>query len=205
MEPLSPHTVSPVPCYDFMSDIETGGTDRDHAPIFQIACVAFDYATGYINPNTFCMNLEMAPHRYWDEDTRNWWAKQDPEVFNRVTEYPQPPAHVLRCFADWVRDTSGALEKPRLWAKPISFEFPFFESYFKQFGVEMPFHFRDAIDMQSFIRGLRHNPGAKAFDYEVPMVGHAHHALDDSFHQLAVILTAKQRFTSHGHEHDQRP
>lgn len=182
-----------VSFYDFMADIETTDTDSGKGAILQAAMVAFNYDTGEIGPS-ICVNMWMPPTRRWDEGTRSWWANQHPDVFRRVTENPIHPRDGMLAIQKFVRETSGALYQPRLWAKPLTFEWPWFESYFREFEVDNPFHFRDGVDMQSFIRGMRGQPGAPAFDREVPMVGDAHHALDDSFHQLAVILTAKQKF-----------
>lgn len=181
-----------------MIDLETTGVEPNRNMLLQLACVPFDYETGRVGSKIFSQNLGGVPWRHWDEDTRNWWAKQDPAVFEAVTTNPLPPEQVMRNFKGWVHSTAGALHTPRMWAKPISFEFPFVASYFRDYDIDNPFHFRDAIDLQSFIRGLRRNPAAAPFDKEVPMVGDAHNAIDDVFHQIAVALTAKHRFAQQG-------
>lgn len=196
--------LSNLPYYDFQVDIETTGTTGSRCAMLQLAIVPFDFSLGRISQRVFCENLVMPWSRLWEEPTRDWWAKQDPAVWQRVTENPQPVRDVLYRAQQFVRDVSGALYQPRLWAKPISFEWPFLQSYFAEFDVDNPFHFRDCIDLQSFIRGMRNNPGAPAFDYEVPMIGDAHYALDDCYHQTAVALTAKQKFGAppHGYAQD---
>lgn len=184
-----------LPFYDFMVDIETTGTNPDRHAAIQLAAVAFDWDNGRVGPS-FAVNIEMPAWRSWDEDTRNWWARQDPAVFTAVTENPVHPFAAARLFVDWVRATSGALQSPRMWAKPISFDFPFLASLLRDAELQNPFHFRDAVDMQSFIRGTRFNPRAPAFDREVPFVGDAHNALDDVYHQIRVALVAKSRFVN---------
>ena len=181
-----------LPFYDVMVDIETTGTDRSNSAIIQIAAAMFDPVSERIGP-CFDMCLEMAPGRFWDEDTRNRWASK-PDVLQRNASQQMDPRYVIEAFAAWVRQNTGALYSPRLWGKPISFEQPFLEGYFKQFGVDNPFHFRDCVDMQSFIRGLRRDHTAPAFDKEVPMIGDAHYALDDVFHQIAVVVAARRKF-----------
>lgn len=183
-----------MPFYDIMSDIETTGTRPDRHHIMSLAGVAFNYLEGEICHDTFYVTMEMPAWRSWDEDTREWWRKQSPETFAAATELPVSMKVGMQAYADWVHRVTGALEPPRLWAKPISFEWPFIESCFRDAEVKSPFFFRDCIDMQSFIRGMRMNPGAKAFDKEVEFVGREHHALDDTFHQIAVALTAKAKF-----------
>lgn len=180
--------------YDFMSDIETTGTRGDRNAILSLAGVAFNYAEGVVSPDTFYVTMEMPPWRTWCEDTRAWWHKQDPETFRLATENPVSLGEGMYRYQQWVRKVTGALEPPRLWAKPISFEWPFIESCFRDAGVDNPFFFRDCIDMQSFIRGMRMDPSAPAFDKQVPFVGREHHALDDTLHQIAVALTAKAKF-----------
>lgn len=185
-----------LPFYDFMIDVETTGVEPNRNAMISLACVPFCWETGRISHDVFDMNLMMPPTRHWDEDTREWWQKQSPSVFARATCNARPPLFVMQEFLAFVRRTSGALHGPRMWAKPISFEFPLIASYFRDYELDNPFHFRDAIDLQSFIRGTRRAPGAAAFDKEVPFVGDAHAAIDDVYHQIAVALTAKAMFAT---------
>lgn len=178
--------------YDIMIDLETSGTEPNKSAIIQIAAVQFDYETGAIG-KTFDRCLWFPPGRYWDEDTREWWGK-NPDILNRIFDQAEDPAVVVPAFAEWCRSVTMGMQPLRMWAKPISFEFPFLSSYFRQFGQENPFHFREAIDMQSFIRGTRQNPNAPAFDKEVPFVGDVHYAIDDCFHQILVTQHAKILF-----------
>lgn len=190
-----------LPFYDFMVDLETTGTNPDRHCILQAAIVAFDWERGRIGPSV-SVNMEMPAWRSWDEDTRNWWARQDPAVFAAVTENPIHPFAGAKILSDFVRAHSGALGGPRMWAKPLSFEFPFVASLMRDANLDNPFFFRDAIDMQSFIRGSRFNPAANAFDREVPFVGDAHSALDDVYHQIRVALVAKARFVNPEGDYD---
>jgi oligoribonuclease (3'-5' exoribonuclease) len=178
--------------YDVMIDLETTGTDPTHSAIIQIAAVQFDYQTGAIG-RSFNRCAWVPNNRYWAEDTREWWGKQKAEILDGIFDRAEDPALVMQGFVSWVQSLS-ALKQPRMWAKPISFEFPFLASYAKQFGYEMPFHFRDAIDLQSFIRGLRRQPDAEPFDKQVPFDGEAHDAIDDVYHQIKIALVAKGEF-----------
>jgi len=186
-----------MPFYDIMTDIETTGTRPDRHHVMSLAGVAFNWFDGTIcAEDQFYVTMEMPGWRGWDEDTRDWWSRQSPETFAAAVVNPVPLAVGMQLYRDWVRRVTGALEPPRLWAKPISFEWPFIESCFRDANVQNPFFFRDAIDMQSFIRGMRMNPAAQAFDKQVPFVGREHHALDDTLHQVAVALTAKAKFAT---------
>lgn len=176
---------------DLMVDIETTGTDPSHAAIIQIAAVRFDFDTMRIG-ESFCASLTMPSNRHWDEDTRTWWMK-NLEVYEAIVAEEQDAGQVWRSFVDWCVRTSSLAGDDRLWAKPISFEWPFLQSYGKQFSLDLPFHYRNAVDLNSFTRGMQRQPGAKPFDWqqEIPFVGDAHNAIDDVLHQIKIALTAK--------------
>lgn len=175
-----------------MVDLETTGTDPTDTAIIQIAAVQFDWERGTIG-SIFNRCLWLPTNRYWDESTRTWWGEQKAEVLHGIFDRAEDPALVMQGFIDWTR-TLTVSEPLRLWAKPVSFEFPFIASYCKQFGYTNPFHFRDAIDMQSFIRGMRGSPSVAPFDKEVPFEGEEHDAIDDVFHQIRVAIMAKDKF-----------
>lgn len=175
-----------------MVDLETTGLDPTDNAVIQIAAVQFDFAAGTIG-KVFDQCLELPPNRYWDEGTRTWWGDQKAGILSSIQERAAPPNFVIGNFVEWCREIAptGGL---RFWSKPLSFDFPFLSSYFRQYGYANPFFFRDAVDMQSFIRGMRRAPGAPAFDKEVLFEGSAHNALDDTFHQIRVAITARDTF-----------
>jgi hypothetical protein len=185
----------PIAWGEFSVDIETTGVDPSNNAIMQIGAAAYDFATGQIGP-VFCVNMSMPPKRYWDEDTRDWWRSQGQEVFDSVTCNPVHPRVGLQMFADWVNQNSSAINSPVMIAKPTSFEQPFLASYFNEFEINNPFHFRDCICLNSFIRGLRRDLRAhpKDLEREVGFIGNAHNGLDDALFQIAVMELAKQRF-----------
>ena len=84
--------VSSLPFYDFMVDIETTGTLGSRHAMISLACVPFCWKTSRIGHRIFNQNLDMPSWRFWDEDTRNWWAKQAPSVFLAATENARPSA-----------------------------------------------------------------------------------------------------------------
>jgi len=183
----------PVSYKNVMVDLETTGTSRDHSMILQIAAATFDLETQTVG-SCFCINLGESTGRFWDASTQEWWRKQPSDVFEAVTQDPQDPGLALEAFRNWVDGNTSSVLPTALWGKPISFEYPFLESYFRQYEVHNPFHYRHAIDMQSFIRGMRGDPNAYPFDKEVPFEGDAHNALHDVFHQIRVVIEATKRF-----------
>ena len=168
---------------DCMVDLETTGTLPEHAAILQIAAVRFDYESGIIG-GTFVASMTIPYGRFWDQSTQEWWSTM-PETYERVTEGARPPEIVMPEFVAWCGYDQ------RLWAKPSSFEYPFIDSYCRQFGLMNPFHFRSTIDVNSFIRGMAGNPSEY---FDVPFEGEKHNALDDTLHQVKMVLMAKEQF-----------
>ena len=177
---------------DVMVDIETTGLDPSHSAIIQIAAIRFSYDTQEIGP-AFVGCLEIPSNRFWDEGTRSWWVDDKWDVLEPIMKAARNPAEVWQEFAQWCHQTSPALTDNRLWAKPISFEWPFLQSYGRQFDTPLPFHYRNAVDLNSFTRGMQNAPGQKPIDYQfdIPFTGTVHNALDDVGHQIKTALMAR--------------
>jgi oligoribonuclease (3'-5' exoribonuclease) len=170
-----------------MVDLETGGLDPSHNPIIQISAVRFDYATSTVGPS-FDMCLDVPSMRFWDQDTLRWWQGNG-DLLDRIMARAQPAQDVWNQFVEWTIDTTPSLTENRLWAKPVSFEWPYLQSYGRQFDRPIPFHYRNAIDLNSFTRGLAGDPGAQPI--KLPFEGEAHDALADTFHQVLMALSAR--------------
>ena len=171
---------------DVMVDIETTGTQPDLSAILQIAAVKFDPSAKKVDSNFFYKNLVMAEGRFWDEDTRHWWASQDPRVYEDVTKNPEQPVDVMTAFADWSGYNNGAL---RFWAKPTTFDFMFVSSYFKKYGITNPYSYRNAIDLNSFMQGRVNQMGR--FDLpDIEFSGDAHNGIYDCLHQIKYAFAA---------------
>lgn len=175
--------------YDVMIDVETTGTKSEHTAMIQLAAVRFNLAEKTIDTsNMFNRCLLIPPNRFWDEDTRDWWGRQKREILQDIYARMEDPRIVMQAFQDWV-GPSG--EEPlRFWAKPISFDFPFFASYCNQFEVMNPFHFRFATDMNSYIRGLAKDSSLATFETEFQ--GDAHNALHDCINQIDAVFQATE-------------
>lgn len=173
---------------DVMVDLETTGTDPHNSAIIQIAAARFDYKTCAVG-QSFVVSLHMPETRFWSEDTREWWMGQG-EVYDEIVSTAIEPEAGWNAFADWMI-MSGGDRANRLWAKPLSFEYPFLQSYGRLFGRPLPIHYRDCVDLHSFTRGLRGDPGANPIDKQIPFDGDAHNALHDVFHQIKIALMAR--------------
>ena len=167
---------------DVMVDVETTGTSPDRHAILQIGAVRFNADTGRIDHDMFNRCLSMPPTRCWDESTRDWWAQQDPAVFQDILDRAEPPGQVMQDFFDW----STYWPIRRFWAKPLSFDFPFTASYFRDYGFTNPYHYRTAENLASFVRGL-HYPG-RVPDVPQTEAGPAHNALNDCLMQIGHLF-----------------
>lgn len=174
---------------DVMVDIETTGVDPSFNAIIQIAAIRFNYETNEVGP-AYVASLDTPPNRFWDEGTREWWMDKL-DVYQDIVAKARPAAVVMREFAQWAFDTAPAIGDQRLWAKPISFEWPFLQSYARQFDVTLPFHYRLCRDLNSFIAGVRGNPEHWPLERQLTFTGDAHNAIDDVGHQVKVALMSK--------------
>ena len=134
---------------DVMVDLETTGTQPETTNIIQIAAVRFNLREGTVDPNFFDMCLYPSPNRFWDESTRGWWSGM-PEILEGIYARMRPARQVLEALNRWVDSDIATL-----WAKPTSFELPFLQSYYREHELVCPFHFRRAMDQNTFIRARR--------------------------------------------------
>jgi DNA polymerase III epsilon subunit-like protein len=175
--------------YDYMIDVETTGVHPDENAIIQISAVRFDIRNLTIDTTSmFDRCLRIPKKRFWDEDTRGWWLGKNRDVYQTLVPRMEDPKTVLEAFRDWAVQNSDTEEPRRFWAKPTSFDWPFMQSYFDQFGVQLPFHFRFTMDVNTYIRGLANDPNANLNYRE--MQGPAHNALFDCLHQIGNLFAA---------------
>jgi hypothetical protein len=171
---------------DAMVDIETTSTDTQHGAIIQICAVKFNLDTREVSPNVFNRCLSMKARRFWDEDTKKWWAKM-PDVYKGIASKMEPPELVMRDLVKWV-----GYDQLRFWGKPTIFDFSYIDSYFKDYDIANPFHWRTARDLNSYIAGLRHNAEHPDTSY-VEFDGTAHDAFYDTFHQIKMLFAESDR------------
>lgn len=166
---------------DVMLDLESTGVDQANNAIIQIAAVKFNLRTGEISHDFFDRCLLPAPKRYWEEDCRNWWSKR-PAVIQQIYGRMEDPKGVLEALCEWAGPGCT------MWGKPTHFDHSFLDSYFKQFGMQIPFFYRAANDMNSFIRGRYFPHVPPTWEKDLPFEGEAHNALHDVLHQIKVLF-----------------
>lgn len=174
---------------DIMVDIETTGTRPDQNHIIQIAAVRFDFASREIDHNFFDRCLIPCTMRHWDEETRNWWMGKNRQVYASLVPRMEPAANVMHAFRDWVTTGREESQTPiRFWAKPTTFDFMFIASYFHQYEIDIPFHYRHAVDLNSYLRGLQNDPLGQ-LDFR-QFEGAKHNALVDTLNQVGNLFAA---------------
>lgn len=172
---------------DFMVDVETSGLSPDRTAIIQLAAVRFDIETGEVDPDFFDRCPMIPPWRFWDEGTRDWWRQQKRETFENIMQRAEPFADVMEAFYRWVQDKN--VDNPRFWGKPTHFDYAFVQSSLNDVGLPMPFHYRHANDMNSFIRGL-YFPNDVPSIPDLPGSANAHYATWDCFDQIHRVTWA---------------
>lgn len=169
-----------------MVDMETTGTSPESTAMIQLAGVRFNLETQDVDPVFFDECLSIPGNRRWDQDTLEWWGTM-PELLSSILGRARDPKTVLEEFHQWAgRDLDV---QPILWAKPTHFEFPFIESYNKQFGLPSLFHYRFAENLLTHCRAK----GFPELDAELEFEGEAHNAIHDVLHQVKVLFEANNR------------
>lgn len=182
---ITPELVQEFP--DMMIDIETTGTDQAYNHIIQIGAVRFNLkARTIFMGHFFDRALLPAPNRYWQESCRTgFWGKR-PEVLQGIMNRMEEPAVVLKDLSLF----AGA--GTRFWGKPTHFDHSFLDTYYKQYGMQIPFHYREATDMNSFLRGLYFPGDRPNLESELEFQGDAHNAIHDCLHQIKVLFKATE-------------
>lgn len=176
---------------DIMVDIETGGTSPDTTPILQIAAVKFNLEKRTVCSDVFEACLTIPDNRNWDESTMTWWLQQKRSVLEDILQRAKPWKDVLEEFNNFTRSTPSL----RFWSKPITFDYMFISSYFKQADMFMPMHYRVARDVNTYIEACF--AGDKDAELKINevnsfrMEADAHNALNDVFYQIQLLFNAR--------------
>lgn len=181
-----------------MVDIETTGTTSfDHTAVIQIAAVKFNYDTEEVSEKFFNSSLTIPPGRFWDAGTREWWGKQKPGVLQGIMATGRHPQVVIREFYDWLlADYPDTKQGLRWWSKPSHFDYSFIASYFNQYGLTNPCHYRAVRDMNSFMAGSTGSPSHPDAEKLIEFSGDEHNALHDTIFQLQVLFAHKAKWTA---------
>lgn len=180
------------PFTDLMVDTETTGNDNpDIFGCFQIAAIKFNAKTGAIGP-VFDRVPSLLPNRHWTGETKEFWLGRNREVYNRIIMRSEPAVPVWQAFRDFALEgaPSGGF---RFWAKPITFDWAVVRSNLGQLGMQMPFHYRLARDLNTYISALRGNPEHPNAEATTENKGDTHNALHDCAYQIDMLMNEVRR------------
>lgn len=184
--------------YDVMVDVETTGLAPDHSAILQLTAVRFNFREQTVDHDWFHVNLEIPSNRFWDEGTRAWWVETNPELLGGILATGIPPEDAMHQFSQWA---AIGPERAHFWAKPLSFDYPFVQSYCRQFGFKMPYPYYLARDVRSVIAGMTHDT-PPFDDRTVAFEGVKHNSLFDCLHQIKILFAATAHARAYLSVHD---
>lgn len=180
--------------FDVMVDLETTGTNAHVHGILQVSAWKFDLKTlTILDEDPFNMAVSMSPQRGWDEGTIQWWHEESGRAahLKKLRAGGRPPREVFEALQKWV----GIIpQHVRLWAKPITFEYAFIDSYCRMLELPNPFHYRYCRDINTYVSALMGDPARIARDIDIPFEGQPHDALFDSLHDMRCLIEAQRRF-----------
>lgn len=186
-------------------DVETTGVNPDRNRILSIGAVAHASDEDWACLGEFSRNLDMAPLRQWDPETREWWSGF-PDAMDKAMQNSEPCHLALGAFADWIRSQSdtqkskGKRHEVVLVAYPAVFDVGFIENYAREL---IPAQWKrlcseilsiGAVDIQSLIMGLTGDDfsvSKKSFwpsHWTHPDLPHTHVAVEDAREQAYAFI-----------------
>ena len=157
---------------EMMVDIETLDT-RVGAVVLSIGAVIWrdevraDGNLHYIIEDRFMRILDLdsqfAAMRSVSQSTLLWWMQQNAVArAEAFSEEREPVASSLSEFHFWATSRDEAVS--RFWASPATFDFPIIETLAEQFGVSVPWTYRQKRDVRTVVDEAKYS----AKDHSIP-------------------------------------
>lgn len=159
----------------FMLDIETLALTAD-AVVWCAAITEFAQNGGEPIMSSQMFMLTNQPGRHRNSDTISWtMAHGDKELYeqwrdNKTTRHLSPAELYTALEKTFGAYGSGNYE---IWAKGAKFDFAVMQSYFSDYGLATPWHYRAERDMrtlQSVLKSL--GASDEVLDYDKPLIPH---------------------------------
>lgn len=171
-----------------MMDLETLGK-RPGDIVLSIGAVVFtptgvgvdgqnSRLTFYRNINVISSLLEGFT---WEDDTLDWWRRQDPNAKTALLSNPLPLRTVVTDFNSWFREVEGV----EIWANGPSFDVTIWEAICRKLDMEVPWQFDKVRDCRTAYFIGNFNPKT-----ELGRVGVYHNAVDDAMFQAIAVQHA---------------
>lgn len=167
-----------------MLDLETFGTSPG-AVIRSIGAVTFDLdgrtgKTFYTNVDEkSCLDVGL----FKEDKTVEWWSRQSAEAQKAFAVDPKPLKAALAAFRDWLL----AQRTDRLWCQGANFDAVLLEAAYRRQGQIPPWEFWEVRDTRTVYDLFSYDTG------QLVRQRVHHNALDDSFHQVALIAAALRK------------
>lgn len=170
-------------------DIETTGTTADSG-ILSIAAVNFDIRTGAIGHIFYSTVKINGQPRYVDQNTLNWWKKQNPLLKKEAFSGTKELVDVLTELHKFIKPSQN------VWGNGANFDTAILEHAYKhQSSFNAPWKFWNGYDMRTITRLAKELTGYN--HKEIVFVGRKHHAVDDAVHQAKTIHLCYHALNSH--------
>jgi exodeoxyribonuclease VIII len=169
---------------EIMLDLETLGT-RNNAVILAIGAMKFNRKDPQLQFENVsekdkffrriipasCLEIGMCI----EQETVNWWKKQDPQVQKEIFEGKKIPLkEALQEFKTWFADSQ------KIWSHGCNFDIAILEEAYKKCSIEIPWKYWDTRDTRTVydIGNVNMN--------NIPKPNH-HHPVYDCFRQIQGI------------------
>lgn len=164
---------------DAMIDLETLATTPDSV-ILTMGVMHFDPYSKREPTEGIYYKLDVEAQtklgRQVDDNTLEWWSKQDPKVKNEaLSDTGRQPLSVV--FDDLSRFLVGV---ENIWAQGPSFDIVILENILRQLSRPIPWNFWQIRDSRTLFKLVNEDPRPKNFDG-------AHNALVDCYHQAKAV------------------
>lgn len=171
----------------FMVDFETTGLDPQLHSIIEFGCVEFDLKALRV-VRDFCAIVVPMQTRAWNNETLKFHLNT-PETTAHLasliaTAGALPAKTVFEHFVEWLGNDQ---QHNFFWCKPVPFDYAFFTSYLQELGMVNPFHYRNIVDLASFLRGMCYEPTGLKIQSEIKYP-RKHTALQDARDQIEVLF-----------------
>ena len=176
-----------------MIDLETMGNKPDSA-IVAIAAVPFDIVTGAVCDAVFYEVVDLrssAEHGgKIDADTVLWWLDKSDAARKEITNSEKAITLPVALIALSTFISECCDDGVRVWGNGVCFDNVILRSAYENCGMAPPWkHWHDR-DVRTIVELGRHAGIDPKID--MPFVGDAHNALDDTRHQVKYVTAIHQ-------------
>lgn len=168
----------------FMVDFETTGLDPRDNTIIEIGITHFKFEHLGCQFASFNIGVEALEHQ-WDAKTKDFHNRDDAgrAHLKQLQDKAIPADLAAKQAVDFIIRCEPSSDKNRyFWSKPSNFDYPFWTEFLRRANQSNPFHYRNIIDLNSFLRGR-----AMHIDPHL-LYPRKHTALQDCHDQLAVLF-----------------